>query len=125
MAGDVPRTMPGGHGTATTLAAMAELSRADLDELVEEAIVDAYGEDEQLTGCYTMIEDNLALPFTTRVLGVEVTVAGIDLTDSGIVAICVRGTRRQSIPILDLPLPAPPPPGSQWIAAYGHWAGQR
>jgi hypothetical protein len=124
MAGDVPTTMPGGHGTATTLAAVAELSQADLDELVEEAIVDAYGEDEQLTGFYTMIEDNLALPFTTRVLGVEVTVAGIDLTDWGIVAICVRGTHRQLIPILDLPLSAPPPPGSEWIAAYGHWAGQ-
>ena len=47
-------------------------------------------EDEQLAGFYTMIEESLALPFTTRVLGVEVTVAGIDLTDCGIVAICVR-----------------------------------
>jgi len=103
---------------------MAELSQAVLDELVEEATVDAYGEDEQLTGFYTMIEDDLTLPFTTMVLGIEVTVAGIDLTDFGIVAICVRGTHRQSIPIPDLPLPAPPPPGSEWIAAYRHWAGR-
>ncbi len=108
----------------TTLARVGELSQADLDELVEEAIVDAYGEDEQLAGCYTMIEENLALPFTTRVLGVEVTVAGIDLTDCGIAAICVRGTHRQPISILDLPLPAPPPPGSEWIAAYRHWVGR-
>jgi hypothetical protein len=104
---------------------MAEPSQADLDELVGEAIVDAYGEDEQLAGFYTMIEENLALPFTTRVLGVEVTVAGIDLTDGGIVAICVRGTYRQSIPVLDLPLSAPPAPGSEWIAAYRHWAARR
>ncbi len=103
---------------------MTELSQADLGALVEEAIVDAYGEDEQLTGFYTMIEENLALPFTTRVLGVEVTVAGIDLTDCGIVAICVRGTLRQPIPVLDLVLPTPPPPGSEWIAAYRHWAGR-
>jgi Calcium binding len=103
---------------------MAELSRADLDELVEEAIVDAYGEDEQLAGFYTMIEENLVLPFTTWVLGVEVTVTGIDLTDCGIVAICVRGAHRQSIPILNLPLSAPPPPGSEWIGAYRHWVGQ-
>ena len=100
------------------------MSRADLDELVQEAIVDAYGEDEQLAGFYTMIEEYLTVPFTTTVLGVEVTVAGIDLTDCGIAAICVRGTHRQSIEILDLPLPAPPPPGSEWIAAYRHWAGQ-
>jgi hypothetical protein len=105
--------------------AMAELGKADLDELVEEAIVDAYGEDEQLAGLYTMIEENLVRPFTTMVLGVEVTVEGIKLTDCGIAAICVRGVHRQPIAILDLPLPAPPPPGSEWIMAYGHWAGRR
>jgi hypothetical protein len=110
---------------ATTLRVMAELSKADLDELVEEAIVDAYGEDEQLAGFYTMIEENLVLPFTAMVLGAEVTVEGIDLTDCGIVAICVRGVHRQSIAILDLPLPVPSPPGSEWIRAYGHWAGRR
>jgi len=110
---------------ATTLRVMVELSKADLDELVEEAIVDAYGEDEQMAGFYTMIEENLVLPFTTMVLGVEVTVEGIDLTDCGIAAICVRGVHRQSIAILDLPLPASPPPGSEWIRAYGHWAGRR
>lgn len=31
-----------------------------LDRLVEKAIVDCYGEAEQLMGLYTMIEDNLA-----------------------------------------------------------------
>lgn len=102
---------------------MAELSEAELDELVGQAVVDAYGDDEQMTGIYTMIEDNLALPFTTTVLGVEANVEGADLTDSGIVAICTRGAHRQAIPILDLPLPVPPPPGSEWIAAYRHWAG--
>ena len=66
---------------------VAELSEAELYELVERAVVDAYGDDEQMTGFYTMIEDNLALPFTTTVLGVEVNVEGVDLTDNGIVAI--------------------------------------
>ena len=101
---------------------MAELSEAELDELVEQAVVDAYGDDEQLTGLYTMIEGNLALPFTTTVLGVAADVEGVDLTGSGIVAICARGTHRQAIPILDLPLPVPPPPGWEWIAAYRRWA---
>ena len=104
---------------------MAELSEAELDELVEQAVVDAYGDDEQLTGFYTMIEGNLALPFTTTVLGVEANVEGVDLTGSEIVAICARGGHRRAIPILDLQLPVPPPPGSEWIAAYRHWAGGR
>ncbi|HEX6522399.1 MAG TPA: hypothetical protein VF070_20685 [Streptosporangiaceae bacterium] len=40
-----------------------------------------------------------------------------------ITATCVRGRQRQVIDLLDLPLPAPPPRGSEWIAAYRHWAG--
>ena len=101
---------------------MTELSEAELDELVQQAIVDAYGDDEQLVGLYTMIDDNLALPFTTTVLGVATDVVKVDVTDSGIVAICAHGADRQTIPILDLRLPVPAPPGSEWIAAYRRWA---
>jgi hypothetical protein len=116
----LPRRSP---KSAATLANVTELTEAELDELIEQAVVDAYGDDEQLTGFYTMIEGNLALPFATTVLGVEANVESIDLRDSGIVAICARGGHRQAIPILDLPLPEPSPPGSEWIAAYRHWAG--
>lgn len=98
-------------------------TNAQLEALVEEAIVDAYGESEQATGWYTMIEDHLELPFTTQVLGVEVTVVRVDLTDfDNIVAICERCNNRQSIPILDLPLPTPPPDGWMWIEAFRYWA---
>jgi hypothetical protein len=51
---------------------VAELSEAELDELVEQALVDAYGEDEQMAGFHSVIDDNLALPFTTTILGVWV-----------------------------------------------------
>jgi hypothetical protein len=107
------------------LPGMAELSGAELDDLVEQAIVDAYGDDEQLTAFATVIGDNLTLPFTTSVLGVQVQVRRVDLTDSGIVAICVRGAHRQAVPILDLPLPVPAPAGAEWIAAFRRWAGGR
>jgi hypothetical protein len=105
-------------------AAVSQLSRAALDELVAEAVVDAYNDDEQLTGLYTMIEENLAVPFDTRVLGVEVTVRRVDLQAEGIVAICHWGRDRQAIGILELPLPDPAPEGAQWIAAYRHWVGR-
>lgn len=98
------------------------ISKAKLDELIEEATIDAYGDSEQRVGFYTMIEENLALPFRTQVLGVEATVTRIDLNDAEeIVAICTRGRSRQTIPILDLPLPTPAPAGVEWIEAYRRW----
>jgi len=98
-------------------------SRARLDALVEQATVDCYNDDEQLTGLYTMIADNLVTPFSTRILGVDVTVEDVDLRARyDIVAICSRGTVRQAIPILELPMPVPAPDGVEWIEAYRHWA---
>ena len=98
------------------------LSKARLDKLVEEAIVDCYDESEQAIGLYTMIEDNLAFPFATTVLGVQVTVERVQLTlRNEIVAVCRRAGIRQTVPLLDLPLPSPRPAGSEWIAAYRHW----
>jgi hypothetical protein len=114
-------------GAWVTLAAYAflvpELSDGELDALVAEATVDAYGDDEQLGGFAVMIEDNLEVPFDTTVLGTTATVRKVTQTESGIVADCVRDGHHQAISVLDLPLPEPPPPGAQWIAAYRHWAG--
>lgn len=57
------------------------LSKTKLRALIEEATVDAYNESEQAVGFYTMIEDNLELPFQTEVLGMEATVEAVDMTD--------------------------------------------
>ena len=98
-------------------------TKTRLENLVKEATLDAYGESEQRTGFLTMLEDNLGMPFETMVLGMMVTVEQIDLTQTDeIVAICRRGRRQQAIPILDMPLPFPPPGGAEWIEAYRHWA---
>ncbi|MBI3698609.1 MAG: hypothetical protein HY238_27680 [Acidobacteria bacterium] len=98
------------------------LSKARLDALVEEATVDAYNESEQATGLYTMIEDNLRLPFETEILGIAITVESVDMAgEEEIVAVCKRGRKRQTISLLDLPLPSPPPAGAEWIEAYRYW----
>ena len=100
----------------------SRLTKARLAEMVEQATVDAYGDSEQITGWLTMIEENLAVPFETEVLGVLITVERVDLDRSEqIVAICRRGRARQSLPIIDLPLPTPLPDGAEWIEAYRHW----
>lgn len=101
-------------------------SDGKLDEMIEKAIVDAYGESEEVVGFYTLLDEHLATPFQTQVLSVDVTVGRVDMTDDGqIVAVCCRGRVRHRVPILDLPLPSPPPKGADWSEAYRRWARVR
>ena len=92
--------------------------------MIEEATVDCYNESEEVTGWFTMIGENLEVPFETMILGIPVTVESVDLNGSEqIVAICRRGAEKQPLPILDLPLPAPPPSGVEWVETYRRWVG--
>lgn len=107
---------------APAVGIVAKLTESKLAQLIEDATVDACDESEQRLGFYTMMEKDLALPFETVVLGVEVTVGRIDLTEANeIVAIFTRGRVRQAISIVELPLPVLPPRGAQWIEAYRRW----
>ncbi|MGC4865220.1 hypothetical protein ACLQ3B_07295 [Micromonospora sp. DT53] len=103
---------------------MASKGTAALEAMIEEATVDTDAHEDQLAGLFTMLEEHLAVPFITTVLGVEVTVGKIELVADSIVAVCARGRHRQRIGLLDLPLPTPAPDGAAWIDAYRHWAGR-
>ena len=97
-------------------------TRARIREMIEAATVDAYDRSEQVTGFMTMLENELALPFETNVLGVTVKVTGIDVSrDETLVAICERGRTKQRVALGDLPLPTPRPRGAEWIDAYRAW----
>jgi hypothetical protein len=98
------------------------LSKARLDELVEAALVDAYGESEQVTGFYSMMENDLRFPFETEILGMTVIVERIDITeDDRLVAVCRKDKTKQQISLSELPLPSPLPNGAEWIVAYRYW----
>ena len=79
------------------------MTRTKLEEMIAEAVVDAYTDSEQRGGFQVMLEEHLAVPFKTEILGVEVTVERIGMNDDDqIVAVCARGKIRQRVPILDL-----------------------
>src|SRR5580704_13238418 len=103
----------------SALPKQLQLSKARLDDLIDDALTDAHSESEQVTGFYTMLENDLRLPFETQILGVTASVESIDITeDDQLVAVCRKGKTRQRISLLELPLPSPPPEGSEWIVAY-------
>ena len=45
---------------------MGSVSDRQISALIEQATVDAYNESEQATGFFTMMEENLAVPFVTH-----------------------------------------------------------
>jgi hypothetical protein len=111
--------------SAKRIAAPPKVAKAELEALIEEAVVDAYDDEERRMSFFTMLEDNLEVPFETEVLGVPVEVKEIALNDAQeIVAICRHGLHTQRVPLVDLPLPSPPPEGFAWIEAYRLFASR-
>lgn len=99
------------------------LARSRLDNLIAEALVDAYSESEQRTAWATVLETQLGLPAEATLLGVPVIVERIDLNAAeDIVAICRRGRHRRTIPLLDLPQLKLSAAAAQWLDAYRRWA---
>lgn len=106
------------------LARMSTRSAAELDGLIEEATVDTYDEIEAVNGFLAVVDEHLAVPFATTVLGVEVTVVKIYLTnDSRMVARCVREGFQQDIGLAELPLPEPPRTGRTGSRRTGAGSG--
>lgn len=76
-------------------AAQKTLGKRQLDALIEEAIVDAYGESEQRVGFLTMLQNDLVCPFEIEILGAPAIVEGVDLNDAEDAIRRVRRSRRR------------------------------
>lgn len=99
-----------------------KLGKKKLDAMVEEATVDCYNKSEEIGAWLAMIQEHLKVPFETKVLGMPVTVERVDTNrDDEIIAVCRRGNHKQIVPILDIPLPSPPPAGAEWLEVYRYW----
>ena len=94
-----------------------------LRELIEEAIVDCYTEDEQHEAFVVMLEDNLSCPFRARVVGEEVEVLGFEREGSfgEILAVCRRKGKKHRVNVTALEWIDAPPEGSEWLDAYTAW----
>ena len=99
--------------------------QADLEALIVEITVDCYGEEEELTGFLAYLEDALERPVEATVVGVPVTIVGVDCPAGalrGLVARCRRDGAEYEVSLLDVMLPR----GSELarvLAAYRCWAG--
>jgi hypothetical protein len=93
----------------------------ELDGLIDDIIVDAYGDDEQLWAFRQAFEDNVVLPAEAFVVGEPVTVLRIDYDGNerrGLTARCRREEgSEQVIAACDLIFPEGSA-GARYVAAY-------
>jgi len=115
--------------TAKTRKAQAKpwtnkLDQDVVQEALEEACVDAYGEDEQHTGLLTLIGDELQFPFDARVMGQTIQVVDMKWPENdtyGLDLVCEIDGEEHCIEARSVELLPPFPEGHQFLAAYLDW----
>jgi hypothetical protein len=99
---------------------------SDLEDLIEEIIVDAYGEDEQLWAFRQVIEDEVPLPADGFVIGEPVSVIEIDYDGNerrGLTARCRREDGSEHIVAASEVVFPKGSIGATYLAAYRKWLG--
>jgi hypothetical protein len=97
-----------------------------LDELIEEIIVDAYGDDEQLSAFCQVIEDEVPLPADGFVIGEPVSVVEIDYDGNerrGLTARCRREDGSEHVVAASEVAFPKGSIGERYVAAYRSWLG--
>jgi hypothetical protein len=103
--------------------AKKKVDKERLRELIEEATVDCYGEDEENMGFMTMVEDNVVCPFQAKVIGEEVEVVKLLGAEAGygVDAVCRYKGKDYRIGIDSLEWAKQKPEGYEWVEAYRAW----
>lgn len=99
------------------------INKARLAELIDEAIVDCHGEEEEHTALLTMIEVRVICPFRAKVIGETIEVTGFKWPRSGhgLLAVCQHKGREHRVDINSLEWIEPFPQGFEWIDTYRAW----
>jgi hypothetical protein len=99
---------------------------AQLDALIDELTVDAYGDDEQLTGFLTGAEEALGRGEPAQIVGIDVEVLAVDAgpdVRTGLTARVKRGDATYQVGLADLAFPEDSQLGIV-VAAYRRWQGR-
>lgn len=99
-----------------------------LAELLEEATVDCYDEEEEFSGVFATLEDNLDFPLQAKAMGNVVEVVGLDSNQSslrrGILAIVRQGEQEYRVGLGELEFIDPDLVSAEWLAMYRYWLGE-
>jgi hypothetical protein len=95
-----------------------------LEELLAEATVDCYGEQEEFIGLLTALSEGIGFPSRARALGDLVEVLDLDDEASslrkGILAVVRKRGREYRVALSELEFVDPDPASAEWLEVYRH-----
>lgn len=98
-----------------------------LEELLAQATVDCYDDEEEFMGVLYTLADNLNFPLQATTLGEPVAVMGLDDNRSsprqGVLATVRKGDREYLVALSELEFVDPDPISAEWLAMYRYWLG--
>jgi hypothetical protein len=98
----------------------------EIDDVLEEILVDAYGDDEQLTAFEVAFQQSARFPFPARIVGTTVEVLKIDYDGDergGLSAVCRREGETYRVSVADLRPGPSTVETTRLLAAYRRWCG--
>ena len=105
---------------------MSKKTRGELDALIEEITVDAYGEQEQLWAIRQALADNIHVPFAATVIGEPVQVTKFDYDGNerrGLTATCRRADGSKHVVAASEVILSSDVKRGEYLAAYRRWMG--
>ena len=103
---------------------MNKLSEEELDQMIREATVDCYNDDEAFMGILYTLQNELSFPFKAEALGDSVEVIDIDDRSSGrgrgVVANVEKQGKTYTIGLAELPID-PDSENSKWFQILDYW----
>jgi len=97
-----------------------------LQELLEEAIVDCYDEEEEFMGVLITVDENVVWPLPAQLTGMPVEVLGLEESASsprrGIVARIRRDGKEHRASLSDLTFGDLDETSAEWLAMFHWWA---
>ncbi len=100
----------------------------DVDDAIEEACVDCYGQEEQCSALVEMAGQELAFPFPARVMGETVEVvdsASSQYDPQGMDLVVVHKGKQYAIAAHSVELVKPLPDGHLFLAALLQWSSKQ
>ena len=93
-----------------------------VEACIELALTDAYGPDEKASAWLTCIEKMFGRFDKVAVLGEVVTLAGFDLSNGSVVAICRKGKRKARVALDSVEFAELSPVEARWLKAWKRFA---